>query len=225
MILDLMREGLSIELIINLLARVFIIFCVLPFHEYAHALVAQKFGDNTARLKGRLTINPLAHVDPLGALMIILAGFGFAKPVPVNMNNFKRGKRKQQMALVALAGPVSNLIMAFISMLIFGGLYYYGDMSNSMLLYISLFFQYACSINISLAVFNLLPIPPLDGSRILNAVMPDKYYYKLMQYERYIVLAVFFLIFTGVLDLPISLFSNLIYNVMITAVETLYGLF
>lgn len=225
MILDLMREGLSIELIINLLARVFIIFCVLPFHEYAHALVAQKFGDNTARLKGRLTINPLAHVDPLGALMIILAGFGFAKPVPVNMNNFKRGKRKQQMALVALAGPVSNLIMAFISMFIFGGLYYYGDMSNSMLLYISLFFQYACSINISLAVFNLLPIPPLDGSRILNAVMPDKYYYKLMQYERYIVLAVFFLIFTGVLDLPISLFSNLIYNGMITAVETLYGLF
>ena len=112
MILDLMRDGLSIELIINLLTRVFIIFCVLPFHEYAHALIAQKFRDNTARLSGRLTINPLAHVDTFGALMIILAGFGFAKPVPVNMNNFKRGKRKQQMALVALAGPVSNLIMA-----------------------------------------------------------------------------------------------------------------
>lgn len=225
MILDLMRDGLSIELIINLLARVFIIFCVLPFHEFAHALIAQKFGDNTARLSGRLTVNPLAHVDPFGALMIILAGFGFAKPVPVNMNNFKRGKRKQQMALVALAGPVSNLVMAFLSMLIFAGIYYFGDMSNSMLLYISLFFQYACSINISLAVFNLLPIPPLDGSRILNAVMPDKYYYKLMQYERYIVLAVFFLIFTRVLDLPISLLSNLIYDGMIKVVETLYGLF
>lgn len=225
MILDLMRDGLSIELIINLLARVFIIFCVLPFHEYAHALIAQKFGDNTARLSGRLTINPLAHVDPFGALMIILAGFGFAKPVPVNMNNFKRGKRKQQMALVALAGPVSNLIMAFISMLIFAGIYYFGDMSNSMLLYISLFFQYACSINISLAVFNLLPIPPLDGSRILNAVIPDKYYYKLMQYERYIVLAVFFLIFTRVLDFPISFLSNMIYGGMIKIVETFYGLF
>lgn len=225
MILDLMRDGLSIELIINLLARVFIIFCVLPFHEYAHALIAQKFGDNTARLSGRLTINPLAHVDPFGALMIILAGFGFAKPVPVNMNNFKREKRKQQMALVALAGPVSNLIMAFISMLVFAGIYYFGDMSNSMLLYISLFFQYACSINISLAVFNLLPIPPLDGSRILNAVIPDKYYYKLMQYERYIVLAVFFLIFTRVLDFPIRFLSNLIYGGMIKIVETFYGLF
>ena len=93
MILDLMRDGLSMELIINLLARVFIIFCVLPFHEFAHALIAQKFGDNTARLKGRLTINPLAHVDPFGALMIILAGFGFAKPVPVNPLYFKNPKK------------------------------------------------------------------------------------------------------------------------------------
>lgn len=225
MIIDLMRNGLSIELIINLMARVFIIFCVLPFHEFAHALIAQKFGDNTARLKGRLTINPLAHVDPLGALMIILAGFGYAKPVPVNMNNFKRGKRKQQMALVALAGPVSNIIMAFISMLVFAGIYYLGDISNSMMLYISLFFQYACSINISLAVFNLLPIPPLDGSRILSAIVPDKYYYKLMQYERYIIYIVFILIFTNVLDLPMSLLSNFIYNGMMTVVEALYNLF
>lgn len=223
MILDLMRDGLSIELVVNLLARVFIIFCVLPFHEFAHALVAQKFGDNTARLKGRLTVNPLAHVDPFGALMIIVAGFGYAKPVPVNMNNFKRGKRKQQMALVALAGPVSNLIMAFISLFIFAAIYYKGNMNNSMLLYISLFFRYACSINISLAVFNLLPIPPLDGSRILSAVVPDKYYYKLMQYERYIIYAVFFLIFTNVLDMPISILTNLIYNSMSKVISMIFS--
>ena len=223
MILDLMRDGLSIELVVNLLARVFIIFCVLPFHEFAHALVAQKFGDNTARLKGRLTVNPLAHVDPFGALMIIVAGFGYAKPVPVNMNNFKRGKRKQQMALVALAGPVSNLIMAFISLFIFAAIYYKGNMNNSMLLYISLFFRYACSINISLAVFNLLPIPPLDGSKILSAVVPDKYYYKLMQYERYIIYAVFFLIFTNVLDMPISILTNLIYNSMSKVITLIFS--
>ena len=95
MIFDLMRNGLSLELLINLCVRVFVIFCVLPIHEFAHGFVAYKLGDNTAKLKGRLTMNPLAHVDPLGALMVLLVGFGYAKPVPVNIGRFKRGKRKQ----------------------------------------------------------------------------------------------------------------------------------
>ena len=226
MIFDLIRNGLTIDLVVNMLARIFIIFCVLPFHEFAHAFVAQKFGDDTARLKGRLTLNPLAHVDPFGALMIIVAGFGYAKPVPINVGRFKRGKRKQQMALVALAGPVSNVIMAFICMLVFMGIQRF-SMSPyvGMPYYFTLFFNYACSINISLAVFNLIPIPPLDGSRILSAVLPDKYYFKLMQYERYIILLIFVLIFTNVLDGPMSLASGLIYNGLMTVVRAIYGIF
>ncbi len=226
MILDLIRNGLSIDLVVNLLARLFVIFCVLPIHEFAHAFVAQKCGDNTARLSGRLTTNPLAHIDPMGALMVIVAGFGYAKPVPVNINNFKRGKRKQQMALVALAGPVSNLIMAFLFMLCFSAISFFGVINDaSLLYYIYLFFSYACSVNISLAVFNLIPIPPLDGSRILSALIPDKYYYKIMQYERYIILVIFVLILTGALNTPISIVSNLIYTAMFSLIKLIFGLF
>lgn len=213
MLFDLLRDGLSMELIISLCARVFIIFCVLPIHEFAHGYVANKLGDPTARLSGRLTMNPLAHIDPIGSLMIILVGFGYAKAVPVNMRNFKPAKRKAYMALTALAGPVSNIIMAFIFMFIYCLIYYKFAVSE-LLIYIALFFMYAAMVNISLAVFNLIPIPPLDGSRILSAVLPDRTYYKLMQYERYIVLGVFALIMLGVLDKPLAIVTGLFQKVI-----------
>ena len=191
------------ELVMNLLARVFVVFCTLPVHEYAHALVATKLGDDTARLKGRLTLSPLAHIDLIGALMIFLVGFGYAKPVPVNPRRFKN--QRGGMALTALAGPVSNLIMALIFLFVSNACaFFYATNSVLFLKVSSLFFVYAAVINVNLAVFNLIPIPPLDGSRIASLLIPSKYYFKIMQYERYIILAVFALIIFGVLDTPIS---------------------
>ncbi len=221
MIFDLIRDGLSFDLIINLMVRVFVIFCVLPIHEFAHAFVAHKLGDDTARLKGRMTMNPLAHIDPLGALMIIIGGFGYAKAVPVNIRNFK--KRKPYMAITALAGPVSNIIMAFIFLflaLIFQTRTMTGE---GMIYYIVLFFITAARINISLAVFNLLPIPPLDGSRIFNLIIPDKYYYTIMQYERYIIYGVLALVFFGILDGPINFLSNLLFGIIYKVASLPFG--
>ena len=209
MLLDLFRYGFSLEVVISLMASIFVVFCTLPVHEYAHALIATKLGDNTARLKGRLTLAPFAHIDPIGALMILLVGFGYAKPVPVNPRNFKNPKAG--MALTALAGPVSNILMALIFMILANGLsIIYAHTGFVFANAAVTFFVAAAGINASLAVFNLLPIPPLDGSRIVNLIIPAKYYFKIMKYERYIILGIFALIFIGVLDIPLSFLTGLL---------------
>ncbi|MGN0550168.1 MAG: site-2 protease family protein [Acutalibacteraceae bacterium] len=216
MLIDLIRGGDVLTIFMGLCVSAFVVFCVLPIHEYAHALVATKLGDDTARLSGRLTLNPMAHISPLGALMILLVGFGYAKPVPVNVRNTKLKNKKLAMALVAFAGPLSNLIIAFLSVF----LRYVvlniaakngGEMTTAVIA-LNIFFQYSAIININLAVFNLIPIPPLDGSRILFAILPTKYYFGIMKYERYIMIAMFLLLLTGVLTYPLSYLSNLIYN-------------
>ncbi len=198
-----------IDLVVYISSIALVVFCATPLHEFAHAFVAVKLGDDTPRLRGRLTINPMAHIDKKGALMIFLFGFGYAKPVEVRMRKFKNPKR--DMALVALAGPVCNLLQGFIAIFIYNALYHASiNNGNVILTYMSLFFFYAAVININLAVFNLLPIPPLDGSRLLTALLPSKYYYKIMQYERYIMIGLFVLLFTGILSTPLSFLSNLI---------------
>ncbi len=208
MLFDVFTEGFGINTIMSLMARVFVVFCTLPIHEYAHAYVATRLGDDTPRLKGRLTLNPLAHIDVIGALMIFLVGFGYAKPVPVNPRRFKN--LRGGMALTALAGPLSNIIMAIIFMLIANVFNVAMIYTNGMIVtqVAMLFFTFAAQINVSLAIFNLIPIPPLDGSKIISLFIPAKYYFKVLQYERYIVIAVFALIVFGVLDAPLSFLSS-----------------
>lgn len=210
MLFSILRGASGIEIAILFLARLFVVFCTLPVHEYAHAFVADKLGDKTARLSGRLTLNPMAHIDILGAIMILFVGFGYAKPVPVNPRNFKNPKKG--MAITALAGPFSNILMAIVFMFLSNVLSPFGSSLFVQAFYV--FFSFAASINIGLAVFNLIPIPPLDGSRVLELLIPDKYYYKFAQYERYIVIVIFGLIIFGVLDAPLAFLQNHLYSAL-----------
>lgn len=211
-----LQSGLTFEaFILRILAVLTIVFLILPLHEFAHGWIAYKLGDNTAKYSGRLTLNPLVHIDPLGALLILLVGFGWANPVPINPRNFKNPKAG--MALTALAGPLSNIIAAFVGMLLNGiilGLMvrFMSPINMGLIAGINTFFSYYIIINIGLAVFNLIPIPPLDGSKILGAFLPDNVIESYYKYQNITALILFALIFMGVLDLPLSFLQNVIYN-------------
>ena len=220
-LLELIREGKTFEAIILILSRCFVVFCCLPIHELAHALVANKLGDDTARVQGRLTISPFAHLDPIGTIMIFLVGIGYAKPVPVSPRKLKKPRR--DMALIALAGPVSNLIMSFIASFIYCALARFLGYETIVGAAVCNFFWFAASVNVSLAVFNLIPIPPLDGSRILTSVLPDKAYFKFMQYERYIMIGLMAVLFLGILDKPISFLSNVFMGIVSFIPRLIFG--
>lgn len=159
--------------------------CII-FHECAHGLVAYWLGDRTAKNAGRLTLNPLRHVDWIGLVMMAVAKVGWAKPVPVNPRNFKNPKLG--MAITAAAGPICNLLMAVVSLLLMSGIYYVSGFVTQpawfeVLSYVFCLFQYIAIISCGLVVFNLIPIPPLDGSKVLAIFLPDRAYQFWMRYE------------------------------------------
>ena len=180
------------------------VFLCLTIHETSHGLAAYCLGDPTAKEEHRLSLNPLRHIDWLGLAMMFVAGFGWAKPVPVNPNYFK--KPKQGMALTALAGPVSNFLLAFLMLfaakIIFSGASW--TQTNEAILD---FMLTVAVLSIGLGLFNLVPIPPLDGSKVLFSVLPDRAYDQLMRYERYGMLLLFALVF---FDVGSSAFSKAI---------------
>lgn len=218
--IQMVRDGDYLGFLVMILSTCFVVFCCLPIHEFAHAYVAYKCGDDTARLKGRLTINPFAHLDFIGTLMIFFFGIGYAKPVPVNPARLKHPRR--DMALISLAGPVSNLLMAFVSVWVYYILMAVGG-SNIAVGAVAYFFSYAAQINVMLAVFNLLPIPPLDGSKIFSAILPDRIYFKIMQYDRYIMIGLMVLLFTGLLNTPLSWISNIMMKFISIIPSLIFG--
>ncbi|NLX63727.1 MAG: site-2 protease family protein [Clostridiaceae bacterium] len=178
-----------------------ILFIALPVHELAHGWVAYKLGDPTARNAGRLTLNPFKHLDFIGVLMMYAVGFGWAKPVPVNFSNLKN--RRMGTVLVAMAGPLSNILLGFISIFIGGILAKLIDTGTividtekalKMFVYVALFFYILVSVNINLAIFNMIPVPPLDGSRLISGFISEEAFIKFSRFEPFIGLAFFALV-------------------------------
>lgn len=203
-------NGDFFSVVIHVLAILMVIFLVLPFHEWAHAWVASLLGDTSIKYRGRLSLNPMSHIDYMGALCLLLFGFGWAKPVPVDSRNFKNPK--VGMAITALAGPVANIVAGIAGGFIFYAFVYLTPqfIATTVGSYVMLFLQYYIVINCSLAVFNLIPIPPLDGSKIMFAFMPDKWVYKFYQYQQIFSIVLISLLFVGVLDVPLYYLESLL---------------
>ncbi|BAF59418.1 MAG: site-2 protease family protein [Pelotomaculum sp.] len=178
----------------------------LTFHELAHGWTADRLGDHTARHMGRLTINPLAHIDPVGLILLFLAGFGWARPVPVNPYNLK-GDIGRGMLLVSLAGPAANMLLAVLSAVVLGAFH------DLQLPYFEQIMFYMVHINVVLCFFNLIPVPPLDGSKILAGILPGRQNW-LLQLEAYGAILLIILIFTGIIGLIFNIFVHPVVNML-----------
>lgn len=224
--------SLNSEDILTYLVRGFIIFLILPLHEYAHAWTAKKLGDDTAEYEGRLTLNPIAHIDPFGALLLLFTGFGWAKPVPVNPLRFKhKVTMRGGMALTAAAGPISNLLAALVGTVIFRiweGLTIIGDFASAYSGIVTMLLMDFVMINVGLAVFNLIPVPPLDGSKVLFYFLGSKGD-KLVNWlnRNYTVVRLAFLVvmFSGILSVPLLYVESYIMRGMMFITNWIPALF
>lgn len=204
--------------IISFVLSLPIFMLAFSIHEYAHGLVASKLGDPTAKSLGRLTLNPIKHIDLFGFIAMLVFGFGWAKPVPINTRYFKKPKR--DMAITALAGPLSNILLA----LIFGALFKafslidpldlltHSEFAANIWTFTGLMLSRGIYINVLFAVFNMIPVPPFDGSRLFFAFLPTKAYFWVQRYERYIYFVFLALLILGIFDLPISWITDQICN-------------
>lgn len=201
----------ALTIMMSFFSILVVLLVATPVHECAHGWMAKLLGDDTAENSGRLTLNPIQHLDPLGTICMLLFGIGWGKPVPVNPSRCRKVKGKTAMALTALAGPVSNVLLALVFMIIYKVVFYTcGTVNNISYFLAALIF--IIDINLYLAVFNLIPIPPFDGSRIMLAFLPTKLYFSIMKYERVIMVAIMLLLWSGILSIPLQIISNWIYN-------------
>lgn len=209
MLFNLLRGNMDLHSVLVHFAVVFLmIFLILPVHEFAHAGVAYLLGDKSIKYRGRLSLNPVKHIDIAGALCMLLFGFGWAKPVPIHPGNFKMPKL--YMGITALAGPVSNILCGMLGgalTLLYVNLTSVEFFYSTAGIFVWDFLTYYVSINVSLAVFNLIPIPPLDGSRVVSIFLPNKAVNFIYRIERYTFLLVIILSYTGVLSYIMNLFT------------------
>ena len=213
--LEAMFRQMDVSSLLDAAARVAAVLLCLTVHELCHGLAALSLGDPTAKSMDRLSLNPLRHIDWLGLLMMFTVGFGWAKPVPVDPRYFKNPKKG--MALTALAGPASNFMLAFSLILISKGIYLYADYTpvwNA----IYNFLHLTAILSIGLGLFNLLPIPPLDGAKVLGGLLPDRTYFALMRYERYGMLLLLLMSFADVGSGVINRGIAAVYGVMINLI-------
>ena len=215
-------SALSTQEILKYLVRLMIILLINPLHEFAHAYSAYKLGDDTAKREGRLSLSPLAHLDLFGSLLLFFCGFGWAKPVPVNPRNFKNPSKG--MMLTAIAGPLSNVLAGLLAMVAYqllNGKEYF-VIQNGML-YLSqttkgyamwMIYEFIV-ININLFLFNMIPVPPLDGSRVMTYLLPPKASFWFMKNERYFYGVVMLLMLTGILGIPLSFLSGKMYDLFV----------
>ena len=226
-------RGINLDRIVEWLLFGIAALLAISVHESSHALSAHWLGDDTAKNQGRISLNPLRHLDPYGFVMMVLVHFGWAKPVPVNPYRMSKVRSpKVGMAVTAAAGPISNVLLAFLSCLAYVLIFYFGSLELKLMLngytepsgalyYFAELCWVSFLLNTGLAVFNLIPISPLDGSKVLAILLPDEAHAWLMRYERYGFLLLIALLFLGVLDKPLTFLRSGLMNGILALAEPL----